>query len=235
MQHRVLIIIPAYNEEHAIIGTIQSLRATGLPVDIVVIDDGSRDRTAAMVEEMGVGLISLPYNLGIGGAVQTGYRYAYRHGYDVAVQLDADGQHDPSDLPALLAELERSGAGMVVGSRFCVDTGYKAPLSRRIGMVFFAFLVSRIAGYRITDTTSGYRAAGRQVITLFAEWYPSDYPEVEALVYLNKKGIRIREVPVTMKERQGGTSSITMMRGIYYMIKVTLAILVSLLQRGEHR
>ena len=227
--------MPAYNEEKTIAATIECFRELKLPYDLIVVNDGSRDRTAEILAELGVTSITLPYNLGLGGAMQTGYRYARRHGYDIAIQLDADGQHDPKDLPRLVEAVQQTGAGLVIGSRFVAPTGYHAPLDRRLAMIFFSQLISLIVGYRLTDTTSGYQAINRQVIELFAEWYPSDFAEVEGMVYLHRRGIRIHEIPVRMYERQGGVSSISAIRGLFLSIKATLAVLISLLQGGARR
>jgi glycosyltransferase involved in cell wall biosynthesis len=182
----------------------------------------------------GAAVVRLPFNLGIGAAVQTGFRYALEHGYDVAVRLDGDGQHDPSELPKLLEPLTKDQADVVTGSRFRSDDSddsYRPPLARRLGISWFARLVSLLSGQRVTDTTSGFQALNRRGIALFASEYPSDYPEVEATVLLLKHRLRLVEVPVRMREREHGSSSITFLRSLYYAIKVTLALLVAMGRR----
>jgi glycosyltransferase involved in cell wall biosynthesis len=229
---RVIAIVPAFNEEGALPGVIKGIRSLDSTFDIVVIDDGSTDRTAAVARELGAAVVTLPYNLGIGGAVQTGFVYAYEGGYDVAVRLDGDGQHDPADLPALLGPIDADSADIVTGSRFAgADGTYRPPLARRIGIVWFAKLVSALTKQRVTDTTSGFQALNRKGIALFARDYPSDYPEVEAMLLVYKNRLRLVEVPVTMRERETGQSSITFVRSIYYMLKVTLALCVAMVRK----
>jgi len=229
---RVVAIVPAFNEEGALPGVINGIRSFDPTFDIVVVDDGSTDRTAAVAREHGAAVVTLPYNLGIGGAVQTGFVYAYEGGYDVAVRLDGDGQHDPADLEALLGPIDADGADIVTGSRFAdADCTYRPPLARRIGIVWFAKLVSALTRQRVTDTTSGFQALNRKGIALFARDYPSDYPEVEATVLVHKHGLRLVEVQVQMREREHGTSSITFVRSIYYVLKVTLALLVAMVRK----
>ena len=227
----ILIIVPAYNEEKSLPGVIQDIKDHAAYADVLVVDDGSRDGTARLAASLGVNVLSLPFNLGIGGAMQAGYLYADRQGYDIAVQFDGDGQHVASEIEKLLGPITSGSADIVAGSRFLIPGGYQAPLSRKIGMCIFSFLLSRILGTRVTDTTSGFRAANRRVIEYFARHYPEDYPEVETLVLLHKKRFRIIEVPVMMCERTGGRSSITAVRSVYYMVKVLLAILVDLLKK----
>jgi glycosyltransferase involved in cell wall biosynthesis len=222
--------VPAYNEETSIGEVVVDLRALS-SVDVVVIDDGSTDRTAERALAAGARVVSMPFNVGIGGAVQTGYLVARDGGYDVAVQVDGDGQHPARELPRLTAALAAEDADLVVGSRFLGPPGYRAPLSRRVGIRFFAKIVSRLLGVCITDTTSGFRAAGPRAIRLFAEAYPHDYPEVEAVVVAARAGLKVVEVPVTMRERQGGRSSITPMRSAYYIVKVLLAVLMEMLRK----
>jgi glycosyltransferase involved in cell wall biosynthesis len=177
-------------------------------------------------------VIRLPFNLGIGGAMQTGFRYAFERGFDVAVQIDGDGQHDPSELPKLLGPLREGDADMVVGSRFLGPRSYRAPFFRRVGIAVFAWTISLVARRRVTDTTSGFRAVNRRGIALFAADYPHDYPEVEATVMVIRHALRLLEVPVTMRGRETGRSSITAARSIYYMVKVLVAIFVSLFRRN---
>jgi glycosyltransferase involved in cell wall biosynthesis len=220
MSGNVLIIIPAYNEEQSILKTVTSLKRSS-PYDYVVINDGSIDQTQTILKNEDIQSITLPINLGIGGAMQTGYKYAKRNGYDYAIQLDADGQHDPSDLEALVTAIQTSGADMVIGSRFYEKTGYQGAITRRAGIYYFYSLLKVISGIRITDPTSGYRVVNRRVIELFATDYPVDYPEVEVLAKLAKKGYKVREVKVEMNNRQGGSSSITRVKAFYYIVKVT--------------
>jgi glycosyltransferase involved in cell wall biosynthesis len=229
---RIAAIVPAYDEEGAIGDVVAGVRALGPRFDVVVVDDGSADGTAAAAAAAGATVIRLPYNLGIGAAVQTGFRFALERGYELAVRLDGDGQHDPVELPRLLGPLEAGEADIVTGSRFTDgNDAYRPPLGRRLGIVFFARLVSLLTRQRVTDTTSGFQALNRRAIALFAEDYPSDYPEVEATLLVLKHRLRLREVPVRMREREHGTSSITFVRSVYYMLKVTLALLVAMFRK----
>jgi glycosyltransferase involved in cell wall biosynthesis len=236
-----LAVVPAFNEEASVGHVIDEIRAFDPDFEIVVVDDGSTDRTAGLAADRGVHVIRLPFNLGIGGAVQTGYRYAFEHGYDIAVQVDGDGQHDPSQLARILKPVLDGEADLVVGSRFVGEGAYRSSATRRIGIRIFAGVVSAVVRQRVTDTTSGFRAVNRKGIALFAADYPHDYPEVEATVMCVKHKLRLTEVPVEMRERSGGRSSITALRSIYYMTKVLLAIFVGLFRRyavpleEEHR
>jgi glycosyltransferase involved in cell wall biosynthesis len=211
---------------------IEEIRAFDPGFDIVVVDDGSVDRTAAVAAATGARVLRLPFNLGIGGAVQTGFRFAFENGYDLAVRVDGDGQHDPAQLGRILEPLLRGEADIVVGSRFAADgDGYRSSRTRRIGIRILASVVSGIVRQRVTDTTSGFQAVNRHGIALFARDYPHDYPEVEATIMVFRHRLRLREVPVSMRERAGGRSSITTLRSIYYMVKVLLAIFVGLFRR----
>lgn len=223
---RTLAIIPAYNEEANLKKVITSLRKYHNNVDILVVNDGSTDQTSAAARTMGVEVIDLPVNLGIGGAVQTGYIYAFRKGYDYAVQIDGDGQHDPCDLATVLGPVQRGECDLVIGSRFVADTGYRQTIPRLLGTKILSLIVSVLGQKKIKDPTSGYRAANRRAIKVFAEEYPVDYPEAESLILLRRKGLRVLEVPVTMSNRATGQSSITLWRSAYYMLKVPLAILM---------
>lgn len=198
---RILIIVPAYNEEASIRGVIEDLRRHFPAGDILVIDDGSRDATRVLAESCGVTVVRLPVNLGIGGAVQTGYRYAQEKGYSIAVQFDGDGQHMASEIPALLMPLQHGQADIVVGSRFLNPGGYRPSVFRRAGILIFSRVLSAILGMPVTDTTSGFRAANRRCIDRCALSYPEDYPEVESLVLLHRSGIRIAETAVVMRDR----------------------------------
>jgi len=229
---RTAAIVPAYNEAGAIGRVVEEIHAFDAAIDVVVVDDASTDETAVVAESFGATVLRLPFNVGIGGAVQTGFRFALEEGYQTAVRLDGDGQHDASELGKLLAPLERGEADLVVGSRF-VDAGgaYRPPLARRIGIRLFARLVSLLGGERVTDTTSGFLALDRVGIELFAAEYPHDYPEVEATLVALRSGLRLSQVQVDMRERETGTSSITFVRSLYYIVKVTLALLVASLRR----
>jgi glycosyltransferase involved in cell wall biosynthesis len=232
---RRVAIVPARNEEAAIAGVLDELRAYDPALDVVVVDDGSVDGTAAVARSRGAAVVRLPFNLGIGGAVQTGFKYALEHGYDEAVRLDGDGQHIPAELPKLIGPLEAGDADIVVGSRFAAGDGdmdYKAPLARRAGIRFFSRIVSLLVRQRVTDTTSGFQALNRRGIALFAADYPHDYPEVEATVMVVKNRLRLKEVRVAMREREHGRSSINALRSIYYVLKVTLALFVGVFRRG---
>jgi glycosyltransferase involved in cell wall biosynthesis len=231
---RRVAIVPAWNEEQSVARVIDELRAFDPGLDVVVIDDGSTDGTSRAAAATGARVLRLPFNLGIGGAVQTGFRFAFENGYDVAVRVDGDGQHDPAQLGLVLEPVLNGDADIVVGSRFAAAgaTGYQSSRSRRVGIRLLAWTVSRIVGQRVTDPTSGFQALNREGIALFARDYPHDYPEVEATVMVFRHRLRLREVPVEMRERGGGRSSITALRSIYYMAKVLLAIFVGLFRRN---
>jgi glycosyltransferase involved in cell wall biosynthesis len=229
---RRLAVVPARNEEEVVARVVEELREFDPDLDVVVIDDGSEDLTASRAAAAGAAVVRLPFNLGIGGAVQTGFKYALAHGYTTVIRLDGDGQHDPQQIPNLLAPLERGEADVVVGSRFAEGGGdYKAPLARRAGIRWFARLVSMLTGQKLTDTTSGFQAVNARAIRLFAADYPHDYPEVEAVVMVVRHRLRILEVPAQMRGRETGRSSITLLRSLYYAIKVTLALLVGIFRR----
>ena len=202
--------------------------------DYVIINDCSTDNTQEICEKNGFNLVNLPINLGIGGAVQTGYMYAEEYGYDVAVQVDGDGQHDAQFLRTMANYLEEHNVDMVIGSRFIEKEGFQSSFMRRMGINYFTCLIKLFTGKTITDPTSGLRMAGRNVIRLFANSYPKDYPEPESTVAALKRKYVIEEIPVVMRERQGGDSSITLKRSVYYMIKVTLAIFMEALRGGKH-
>jgi hypothetical protein len=224
-------IVPAYNEALNIGRVVDELRVFDPSFAVVVISDGSSDRTAEVAAEHGAHVIRLPFNLGIGGAVQTGFRYAWEHGYDLAVRCDGDGQHDPAELPKVLAPILAGAADICVGSRFTGADGYRSSVTRRIGIRLLALVVSAIAHQRVTDTTSGFQALNRRALGLFAGDYPHDYPEVEGMVMTIRHRLRLQEVPVAMREREHGSSSITALRSIYYMAKVLLALFVGLFRR----
>ena len=227
-----LAIVPALNEEGAIGNVIDEIKAFDPTFDVLVIDDGSHDRTAATAEEHGARVVRLPYNLGIGGSVQTGFRYAFTRGYDLVARIDGDGQHDPSQLSILLPVVLGDEADICVGSRFAGAGGYRSSGARRFGIRILAGTVSLLTGQKVTDTTSGFQVLNRRAIALFAQDYPHDYPEVEAAVMLHKHRLRLAEMPVTMRERAHGNSSITALRSVYYMAKVLLAVGVAMFRRS---
>ncbi|WP_145028292.1 glycosyltransferase family 2 protein [Paenibacillus sp. Y412MC10] len=223
---KVLVIVPAYNEAEGIGQVIRRLREDALYADVLVINDGSSDATSRIARAAGANVIDLTCNLGIGGAVQTGYRYAAEHHYDYAVQIDGDGQHNPCDLRRLLSAQFDTGADMVIGSRFITKEGFQSTFARKMGIGLLSALVTRLTGQNVTDPTSGYRLCGRRAISLFAREYPTDYPEVEALMLLYNRELSFSEIPVVMNERQGGVSSISAMKSVYYMSKVILSVLL---------
>lgn len=226
-----LIIIPAFNEEANIEKTITAIKNNAPNFDYIIINDCSTDKTKEICESFGYNIINLPINLGIGGAVQTGYKYAFKYGYDMAVQVDGDGQHDPEFLNIMADYIEKNHVDMVIGSRFIEKKGFQSSTARRMGIKFFSWLIKSLTGTIITDPTSGLRMAGRNVIALFAKDYPKDYPEPESVVAVLRKGMTVREIPVVMHKREGGVSSISPKKSVYYMIKVTLAILIERIRK----
>lgn len=226
-QAELLIIVPAFNEAEGIRGVLADIRSHIPDADIVVVNDGSSDATAAEAAAAGAAVLTLSCNLGIGGAVQTGYRYAAERGYRLAAQMDGDGQHLPEEMDRMRLALTRSGADMVVGSRFVERRGFQSSRARRMGIALLAGLLTRLLGREVTDPTSGFRLCGPRAIALFASDYPTDYPEVEALVEMDNEGLRCIEVPVVMRERLTGKSSISPFKSVYYMCKVTVAVLIA--------
>ena len=230
---RRIAIVPAFNEEESITRVIEEIRAFDPELEIVVVDDGSRDRTAAVAEQCGAHVVRLPFNLGIGGAVQTGFRYAFENGFRIAVRLDGDGQHDASQLALLLEPVLADEADIAVGSRFAVrGDGYRSSRPRRAGITILASTVSLLVRRRVTDPTSGFQALNRHAIGLFAADYPHDIPEVEAVLMVHRHKLRMVEVPVQMRERVGGRSSIGRVFAVYYMVKVLLALFVGLFRKN---
>jgi glycosyltransferase involved in cell wall biosynthesis len=230
-EKKTLVIIPAFNEEGSIKRVIEGVKVMLPQSAILVVNDGSTDRTSEKTEAFGVTVLNLPFNLGIGGAMQAGFRYAYQKGYDIAIQVDADGQHDPKEIPKLLRALAEGKADMVIGSRFLGGSEFKSSMMRRIGISIFSHVISIIVGQKITDPTSGFRAANRKAIQLFALDYPQDYPEPEVVILLHQCRLKMGEVPVGMSERYAGESSITKIMSVYYMVKVLLAIFVDCFKR----
>lgn len=226
-----LVIIPAFNEEGNLEKTIEDIRANAPDFDYVIINDCSTDGTLAMCRRHGFSYLNLPVNLGIGGAVQTGYRYAYYHGYDVAVQFDGDGQHSAAYLEPMIAAMKSTGADMVIGSRFIDREGFQSSRLRRMGIRYFTLLIKMLSGKVITDPTSGMRLINRKLLEKFTEDYPRDYPEPESVMTVLAEHYQVTEIPVFMNEREQGVSSISLGKSVYYMVKVSCAILIARMKR----
>ena len=229
---KVLIIIPAYNEQECIKGVVDNLIQNYPQYDYVVINDGSKDDTLKILEENNYSYINLPGNLGIGGAMQTGYLYAYENGYDITVQLDGDGQHNPAYIKDIIAPIVSGEADMVIGSRYITGEGFQSTGLRRLGIKIISTTIKLLCGKKILDVTSGFRASNRKMTRFFSENYAEDYPEPEAIIATIKQGGEIKEVPVLMNERQGGVSSIGGFKAVNYMVKVELALLINALRKG---
>jgi glycosyltransferase involved in cell wall biosynthesis len=223
---RVAAIVPALNEARNLPRLAEALRRHAPSVDVCLVDDGSTDETRDVARSLGWTVLPLPMNLGIGGAVQAGYLWALERGHDLAVQIDGDGQHDPAFLEALVAPIREGKADVVIGSRFLSQGGFRSTRARRAGIRYLSWFLRLRCGARVSDPTSGFRAAGREAIALFARYYPSDYPEPEAIALARRAGLRLAEVPVRMHEREHGRSSITMLRSLYYLVKVSLALVL---------
>lgn len=224
---KVLLIIPAYNEAKNLYSLVESIRQVdAIQLDFIIINDCSTDNTIKICDKYNFPTIHLPCNLGIGGAVQTGYKYAHEHAYDIAVQIDGDGQHRPEYVAELIKPIIENKADMSIGSRYLTKQGFQSSFMRRIGINYFSHLLFYVTKQRITDPTSGFRACNAEVIELFAKRYPVDYPEPEAIMYLKRHNYRITEVSVEMQARLEGQSSINALKSIYYMAKVSLAILI---------
>lgn len=232
---KCLLIIPAYNEADNIEKVVNNIVQNYPQYDYIVVNDGSKDDTEGICLKNGYQVLNLPINMGIGGAVQTGYCYARDNDYDIAVQIDGDGQHDVSFLAEMIRLIEENKADVVIGSRFVEKEGFQSSQMRRIGINFLSNLAWILTGVRVKDITSGYRVINQKFIKIFAEDYPSDYPEPEAMVIAAVHGGKIREYPVVMRERENGESSITLKKSVYYMIKVTLAMLIRRLSFGVRR
>lgn len=232
---RKLVIIPAYNESGSIQRTIKDIQENAPEFDYIVVNDCSTDGMKQLLEERGDRFLDLAVNLGIGGAVQTGYRYAAMHGYDAAVQFDGDGQHSAVYLGKMAELIEAGTADMVIGSRFIENEGFQSSGLRRIGIRYFTALIRLLTGQTITDPTSGMRMVNRPLIERFSEDYPKDYPEPESVVSILTEQYSVEEVPVRMNEREEGTSSISLWKSVYYMIKVSIAIWIARLGRRKKR
>ena len=228
---RKLVIIPAYNESASIVNTVNDIKKNAPDFDYVVINDHSKDNTLQICKDAGLNVIDLPLNLGIGGAVQTGYLYACQNGYDIAVQFDGDGQHDAKYLNEMAEPLVKEQADMVIGSRFIEKEGFQSSFTRRLGIRYFTFLIKILTGQKITDPTSGYRMCNRKIIELFAGNYPKDYPEPETTTWILRKKLKVLEIPVIMRAREEGVSSISLKKSFYYMFKVTMAIIIERTRR----
>jgi len=220
---KALVIIPAYNEEANLPFVLDDLK--DFPGDRLVVDDGSTDATREIARRLGANVVSLPFNLGIGGAVQTGLIYALRNGYDYAIQFDGDGQHRADQIDRIVREVVDGGADLAIGAR-TLPEGYKCGFSRKIGSLIFCLLIRILTGRRIDDPTAGFRCYGPNAIRLFSLSYPDDYPEVESIITASRNGLAIVETPVLMRPRQSGHSSINRRKSAYYMLKVTLAMLI---------
>ena len=236
---RVLIIIPAYNEEANILNTIKSIEKIKLKnviLDYIIINDGSKDNTKNVCIDNDLNFIDLPFNLGIGGAVQTGYKYAFYNDYDIAIQVDGDSQHNPNYLKALIDEISK-GNDLVIGSRFVEElSSFKSSRIRRVGIAWLSLITKLVTGKKIYDPTSGFRAANKRVIKIFNDDYPVDYPEPDTNAMLAKRGFKISEIPVEMNPRKAGKSSISPFKSIHYMLKVTFSIiLIGIIYKGGKR
>lgn len=236
LARRLLLVVPAFNEGANIARVVSDLAEHMPEATVLVVNDGSLDHTSREAHATGLcQVVDLPCNLGIGGAVQTGFKYAERYGYDVVVQVDGDGQHKADEIRRLVAALEGNRYDMVIGSRFLGIESFRSTALRRVGIGLFAIINSLAIRQRVTDNTSGFRAYGREAICFLARHYPVDYPEPEAVILLGRNGFKIKEIPVAMQERQGGTSSINGLKSAYYMVKVLLAIGLNLLREPIRR
>lgn len=232
---RILILIPAYNEEGSIGTVVREVREVLGPVDILVVDDSSEDQTALLARAAGAMLVSVPHHLGLGGVVQAGYRLAYEYGYDYVVRLDGDGQMDPRDVPRLLAALRSEGVQMVIGSRYMEKGSLYTSWIREMGIRFFRVILRPILGKSVRDPTSGFVGVNREALQVFSRSFPLEYPEIEALVVLRRKAFRFAEVPCRVRPRKAGRSTITPAKSLYYIVHVLLGVLVNILKFERHR
>jgi hypothetical protein len=227
---RLLVLIPAFNEEGAVAGVIGEVRAAVPHAQVLVVDDCSEDSTVPLARGAGARVLELPHHLGLGGCVQAGYRLAFELGFDYVIRVDGDGQHDPRDIPKLLAVLEKENCEMVIGSRFLKQAGVHSGVIRSLGIVFFRAVLRPILGRRVSDPTSGFVGVNRTALELFSRTFPLEYPEIEALVVLQRKRFRFVEVPCVMRPRRTGRSSITAVRSLYYIAHVLLGVFVNILK-----
>ena len=230
---KILVIIPCYNEEENILAVVRRLQDTCPEADYLVVNDCSTDRSREILSAAGCRYLDLPVNLGIGGAVQSGYRYAVENGYDVTVQMDGDGQHDPAYLAAVVAPVADGTLDMAIGSRFITHEGFQTSFMRRVGIRFLSGMILLLSGRRVLDVTSGFRATNAEMTAYFARHYAEDYPEPEAIICALTEGFKVGEVPVVMQERQGGVSSIRALSSVYYMVKVSLSLVIYRLSRSR--
>jgi hypothetical protein len=230
-RRKCVVFVLAYNEEENIRGVLESLKALPAGYDIVVINNASADKTPVLARQLGATVLDLPYNVDIGGGRQAGYKYALDKGYDIAVQMDGDGQHDPASVPALVSAVEEAQADLAIGSRFLKRDGDQSTAARRAGITFLSGLLGLLLGKPVLDPTSGFRACNRKVIELFCHSYPLDFPEPESLLLLSRHGYSFTEVSVRMAPRLHGQSSVTFLKSFYYMAKITLALLIGTLRK----
>ena len=235
MDGKILVLIPCYNEEENIVNTVERLKSTCPDVDFLVINDCSTDGSAALLKSRNYPFLDLPVNLGIGGGVQCGYLYASRYGYDVTVQMDGDGQHDPAYLKEIVQPVLDGQCDMCIGSRFIKKEGFQTSFMRRVGIRFLSGMIRLLCGRKVLDVTSGFRATNAEMTAYFAHHYASDYPEPEAILSASLAGFRVGEAPVVMQERQGGVSSINAVKSIYYMVKVSLSLVIDRLSIKRSR
>jgi glycosyltransferase involved in cell wall biosynthesis len=232
-KERILVVIPALNEEEQIATVVQQVKEQVPEAQVLVVNDGSSDRTEQSALASGAKVLSHPFNMGYGVALQTGYKYAREYGFEYVLQMDGDGQHDPQYLRVLLAEVKEGKVDVVIGSRFLREGGYPVPTLRRMGMRLFGFIASRVSGQKITDPTSGYQALGRRVIEFYThDAFPGDYPDADVLVMLHRAGLRVQEVPVTMRPNSNGQSMHSGLKPLYYIYKMLLSITLNLMRKN---
>jgi len=228
MVKKIAVIVPAYNEEKAIAGVVNGINALDpgkdFRLDVIVINDCSYDKTTEIATQLNCILLDLPVNIGIGGAMQTGFKYAFENRYDFAMQVDGDGQHPPAEIPKLIYAISEKERDVVIGSRFIEKGGFRSTFSRRLGIYFFRYLIKLFCGITITDSTSGFRIINRKALAVVSEIYPDEYPEPESIILYSRHNLKIGEISVIMRERQGGQSSIGAFTSLYYMVKVSIAI-----------